>query len=157
MSRETRKPYANLPVAHVPRPISWPFLPPDDVERNETLAPNEADELDALRERYEKADAHARSRGKLGTQGARVRALSLTPRSEHSHPSAATWCYFGYSKVVPSYHIWYCTTASSASHQAGQGGVEPAPCRATMIVACYRLLRVAWPCSVCQTEEEAAC
>ena len=152
MSREHRKPYANLPVAHVPRPISWPFLPPDDVERNETLAPNEADELDALRERYEKADARARSRGSLGTQGQRVRALPLAPRRDHTHSAPAVWRYDGYSLVVPSYHIWRCATASSASHQAGQGGVEPAPCQATMIVACYRMLRMAWPCPVCQTE-----
>ena len=138
----------------MPRPTSWPFLPPSDVERNETLTADDGSELDALRERYEQADAIARSRGNIGAQGARPRALPLAARREHSHAGRpVVWRYDGYSGVVPSYHIWRCATAASASHQAGQGGVTPAPCPATMILACYRLLRMTWPCPVCPLEE----
>mgnify|MGYP001610336092 CR=1 FL=1 len=150
MSRESKKPYANLPASRLWHPISWPFVPWDAElpERNETLTTDEGDELDALRDRYDQADVQARSRGNMGAQGQRVRALPLTPRREHSHTGSAEWCYEGYSLVVPSYHVWRCVTASSASHQAGQGGAQP-PCQATMIVACYRMLRMTWPCPVC--------
>lgn len=163
MSRQQlRKPFPNTAVSRLPHLTSWPFVPPDDgpPDCNEPLTADDASELDALRERYREADAGARSSKSaqlghgLGSPGQRVRALPLASRSAHSHPTAPTWQADGYSLVVPSYHVWRCVTASSASHQAGQGGVVPAPCPATTILACNRRLRMTGPCPVCQLEGE---